>query len=165
MKFSTSQIKSSSIISVCGIFAILITFSGCSSSSKYKYRNSSPSKQTVIKTAKKMLGVKYRYGGTSPNQGFDCSGFVQYSHRSAGIYLPRTTGLQYKATKSISRRYLKAGDLVFFKTSPSRAVSHVGIYLGDNKFIHAPSSGKHVKISSMKEKYWRKRFTGAGRVL
>lgn len=165
MNFTYKQIKISSVLSVCGICAVLLAFSGCSSSSKYKYRNTSASKQTVIKTAKQMLGVKYRYGGTSPNRGFDCSGLVQYSHKSAGIHLPRTTGLQYKATKSISRRYLQAGDLVFFKTSPSRAVSHVGIYLGDNKFIHAPSSGKRVKISSMKEKYWRKRFTGAGRVL
>ena len=112
-----------------------------------------------------MLGVKYRYGGTSPGRGFDCSGLVQYSHKAAGIKLPRTTGQQFKAAKRISRRYLKAGDLVFFKTAISRAVSHVGIYLGNNKFIHAPSSGKRVKISSMKEKYWRKRFTGAGRVL
>lgn len=76
-----------------------------------------------------MLGVKYRYGGTSPSRGFDCSGLVQYSHRAAGINLPRTTGQQYASAKRISRKYLRAGDLVFFKTSPSRSVSHVGIYL------------------------------------
>lgn len=118
-----------------------------------------------MKTAKNMLGVKYRYGGASPRRGFDCSGLVQYSHRSAGINLPRTTALQFKAVKRIQRKYLKAGDLVFFKTTPARSVSHVGIYLGENKFIHAPSSGKRVKINSIKEKYWRKRFSGAGRVL
>lgn len=150
------------------LMALLTGFlllSACGSNPRYHHAKSSASAQTVVKTARKMLGVKYRYGGTSPSRGFDCSGLVQYSHRAAGINLPRTTKLQYRAAKPISRKYLKAGDLVFFKTSVSRAISHVGIYLGNNKFIHAPSSGKRVKINSMKEKYWRKRFSGAGRVL
>lgn len=144
-------------------FSLLV--SGCSSNLKYRSNKSDSSRYAVIKVAKKMLGVKYRYGGTSPRQGFDCSGLVQYSFKSAGIYLPRTTRQLYKTTRPVSSRHLKAGDLVFYKTSVSRAVSHVGIYLGNNKFIHAPSSGKRVKISSMQEKYWRKRFSGAGRVL
>lgn len=147
------------------IVAIFLSVSGCSISSKYKSGKSAASKQAVIKTAKNMLGVKYRFGGTSPNRGFDCSGLVQYSHKAAGINLPRTTSQQFRESKRVSARHLKAGDLVFFKTVVSRAVSHVGIYLGNNRFIHAPSSGKRVKISSMKEKYWRKRFTGAGRFL
>jgi len=148
---------------------LFLTFSlfisGCGSSPKYSSNKSTSSKHAVIKMAKKMLGVKYRYGGTSPGQGFDCSGLVQYSYKAAGINVPRTTRQQYKAVQPVAKRYLKAGDLVFYKTSVSRVVSHVGIYLGNNKFIHAPSSGKRVKISSMLEKYWRKRFTGAGRVL
>lgn len=154
--------KQTKIISIMSIMALALNLSACGSSPKYK---GNASNQVVIKAAKKMLGVKYRYGGTSPKRGFDCSGLVQYSHKAAGIKLPRTTGQQYKASRWISRKYLQAGDLVFFKTTLSRAVSHVGIYLGNNKFIHAPSSGKRVKISSMKERYWRKRFTGAGRVL
>ena len=162
MQIKIRQVKNSSILA---IMTLSLMLSACGSSPKYKSGTTAANTQTVIKTAKKMLGVKYRYGGTSPSRGFDCSGLVQYSHRAAGIHLPRTTGLQYKAAKRISRRYLKAGDLVFFKTSVSRSVSHVGIYLGNNKFIHAPSSGKRVKISSMKEKYWRSRYTGAGRVL
>ncbi len=162
MKIIFRQIKMTRILS---ILAVTLALSACGSSPKYKSSRTSASKQTVIKTARKMLGVKYRYGGTSPSRGFDCSGLVQYSHKVAGINLPRTTSQLYKAAKRISRKYLKAGDLVFFKTSISRAVSHVGIYLGNNKFIHAPSSGKRVKISSMKEKYWRKRYTGAGRIL
>lgn len=162
MQIKTRQIKYSAIFAIMALSLIL---SACGSNPKYKSSRSAANTQTVIKTAKKMLGVKYRYGGTSPGRGFDCSGLVQYSHKAAGIHLPRTTGLQYKAAKRISRRYIKAGDLVFFKTSVSRSVSHVGIYLGNNKFIHAPSSGKRVKISSMTAKYWRKRFTGAGRVL
>lgn len=162
MKRIFRKIKISSILAII-TFALVL--SGCGSSPKYKRGKTTASNQVVIKTAKKMLGVRYRYGGTSPSRGFDCSGLVQYSHKAAGINLPRTTGQLFKAAKRISRRYLKAGDLVFFKTSLSRLVSHVGIYLGNNKFIHAPSSGKRVKINSMKEKYWRKRFTGAGRIL
>lgn len=155
--------KKIAIILVFAAFSFIV--SSCGSNPKYSRNKASASKLTVVKTARKMLGVKYRYGGTNPSRGFDCSGLVQYSHKAAGVYLPRTTGQQYRATRPIQRRYLKPGDLVFFKTAISRAVSHVGIYLGNNKFIHAPSSGKRVKISSMKEKYWRKRFTGAGRVL
>lgn len=155
--------KKGAIILVFAAFSFML--SGCGSSPKYNQNKVSASKLTVVKTAKKMLGVKYRYGGTHPRRGFDCSGLVQYSHKAAGVHLPRTTGQQYRASRPIQRRYLKPGDLVFFKTAVSRAVSHVGIYLGNSKFIHAPSSGKRVKINSMKERYWRKRFTGAGRVL
>ena len=162
MKHSLKYLRITSTLTVMAFSLIL---AGCGSSPKYRSHNAAAAKQTVIKTAKKMLGVKYRYGGSSPGRGFDCSGLVQYSHRLAGVTIPRTARQQYKAAKHVSRRYLREGDLVFFKTSASRAVSHVGIYLGNNKFIHAPSSGKHVRISSMKEKYWRKRFTGAGRLL
>lgn len=154
-----SKIKLFSVLAIVGYSLLL---SGCSSSPKHK---GSSSKQAIVKTAKNLLGVKYHYGGSSPKRGFDCSGFVQYSHKAAGIKLPRTTGQQFKATRWIAKKYLEAGDLVFFKTSLSSAVSHVGIYLGKNKFIHAPSSGKRVKINSMKERYWRKRFTSARRVL
>jgi len=150
---------------IFSIIAISFAISGCGSSPKYQNNKPSSNKLSVIKTAKKMLGVKYRYGGSSPHKGFDCSGLVQYSHKLSGINLPRTTGQQYKVSRPISRRYLKAGDLVFFKIAISRVVSHVGIYLGNNKFIHAPSSGKRVKISSLKEKYWKKHYMGAGRIL
>lgn len=147
------------------IIVFSLALSGCGSNPKYYRSANKPNTQIIIKTAKKMLGVKYRYGGTSPRKGFDCSGLVQYSHKAAGVNIPRTTSQQFKAAKRVARKYLKAGDLVFFKTIPSRPVSHVGIYLGNNKFIHAPSSGKHVKINSIKEKYWRKRYSGGGRIL
>ena len=157
-------LKNNRIPSLVTVVAFSLVLSACGSSPKYISSKNSSSKQTIIKTAKKMLGVKYRYGGSSPKRGFDCSGLVQYTHKAAGIKLPRTTGGQYKAVKTFMRKYLKAGDLVFFKTAISLAISHVGIYLGNNKFIHAPSSGKRVKISSMKAKYWRKRFISAGRI-
>lgn len=145
------------------LISLSVAISACGSSPKYA--SSNQDKKAVITTAKKMLGVRYRYGGTSPAKGFDCSGLVQYSHKAGGIHLPRTTSQQYKASKPIAKKFLAPGDLVFFKTAVSRAISHVGIYLGNNLFIHAPSSGKKVKINSMKEKYWRKRFISAGRIL
>lgn len=151
------------------LLTIFIVFSfglsACGSKPYIPQSQVNPSKIKVLNTAKDMLGVKYRYGGSHPSRGFDCSGLVQYTHKAAGIHLPRTTSAQYRASRPIQKRYLKPGDLVFFKTAVSRAISHVGIYLGNNKFIHAPSSGKQVKINSMTEKYWRNRFTAAGRVL
>jgi len=113
MKPISKHIKISNILA---IMAFSLVLSGCGSS-PYRSSKAAESKQEIIQTAQNLLGVKYRYGGTSPSQGFDCSGFVQYSHRLAGIYIPRTTGQQYKAAKRISRRYLKQGDLVFFKTA------------------------------------------------
>ncbi|MDH5601634.1 MAG: C40 family peptidase [Gammaproteobacteria bacterium] len=158
-------VKNKKVASILVFVAFSFIISACGSKPRYSHNKISNDQLTVISTAKKMLGVKYRYGGTNPSRGFDCSGLVQYSHKAAGVHLPRTTGQQYRAATPISKRNLKPGDLVFFKIAVSRAVSHVGIYLGNSQFIHAPSSGKRVKISSMKEKYWRKRFTGAGRVL
>ena len=158
--------KSNPIPVLMLIIALSVLNYGCSST-KYSHNKSTIQKEkyTIIKTAKKMLGVRYRYGGTSPRTGFDCSGLVQYTFQAAGIHLPRTTSRQYHASRPVQKKYLKAGDLVFFKTAISRMVSHVGIYLGKNKFIHAPSSGSKVTISSLKEKYWRNHYTGAGRIL
>ena len=152
------------------LLALSVLNVGCSST-QYRHNTSQNTtsvqqeKYTIIKTAKKMLGVKYHYGGTSPGTGFDCSGLVQYTYQAAGIHLPRTTGRQYHVTRPVQKNHLKAGDLVFFRTAISRVVSHVGIYLGKNRFIHAPSSGKKVTISSLKEKYWSNHYTGAGRIL
>lgn len=118
----------------------------------------------VVEIARSMLGVPYRYGGESPQQGFDCSGLVQYTYRRAGIKLPRTTGQQYRHVQAIPSRYLRPGDLVFFSSKYNRFVSHVGIYLGDKRFIHAPSSGKTVSVASLEDPYWRRHFASAGRL-
>ncbi len=141
----------------------LSLLSGCGG--RGHHRHHEEARQTVIETAKNLLGTPYKYGGNSPRRGFDCSGLVQYSHKVAGIQLPRTTRQLYRATKPVRRRFLQPGDLVFFRINPGRTVSHVGIYLGNGKFIHAPSSGKRVKISSLKERYWTRHYLAAGRVL
>ena len=118
----------------------------------------------LIGSAMGLLGVAYRYGGTSANTGFDCSGFVRNVYADAlGLVLPRVARDQANATKKIEKKELRPGDLVFFNTM-RRTFSHVGIYLGEGKFIHSPRSGAKVRIESMNTKYWSARFNGARRV-
>lgn len=118
----------------------------------------------IVETARSMIGVPYEYGGESPDQGFDCSGLVQYAYRRAGYKLPRTTGQQYRHVQPIPSRFLRPGDLVFFSNKYDRFVSHVGIYVGNYRFIHAPSSGKTVSVASLRDPYWRRHFASAGRL-
>jgi cell wall-associated NlpC family hydrolase len=118
----------------------------------------------LVMQAMGLLGVPYKSGGTSEEKGFDCSGFVRYMYeKSVGLVLPRRAEEQAKVTEEISRSELKPGDLVFFNTL-KRTFSHVGIYVGDGKFIHAPRPGKAVRVDDMREAYWQQRFNGARRV-
>jgi len=111
--------------------------------------------QMIIDEAKKYIGVPYLWGGTTP-AGFDCSGYVQYVYAKVGISIPRTTSTQFSGMKSISTP--APGDLVFYNTSGS-GVSHVGIFLGNNQFIHAGSTG--ITISDMTSTYWKPKYLGA----
>lgn len=118
----------------------------------------------VINTAMSMIGVPYRFGGSSADSGFDCSGFVRSIYQeTVGHLLPRKALDQAQATEKIDKKELRPGDLVFFNTM-RRAFSHVGIYVGNGEFIHAPSRGKSVRVESMDSSYWAKRFNGARRV-
>jgi cell wall-associated NlpC family hydrolase len=118
----------------------------------------------MVEQAMGLLGVPYRRGGNSENTGFDCSGFVRHLYeKSVGQILPRRAVDQARATEVIDREELKPGDLVFFNTM-RRAFSHVGVYVGDGKFIHAPRAGKAVNVEDMRSAYWQKRFNGARRV-
>ncbi len=118
----------------------------------------------AINLAKKQIHKKYRWGGSSPQTGFDCSGLMQYAYKSAKINLPRTAAEQYKATKRVPIAKMKIGDLIFFHTRRTRArVNHVGLYLGSGKFIHAPRKGKRVSIANL-SRYWLRKAIGAGRV-
>ena len=119
----------------------------------------------LVMTAMNFLGVPYRLGGNSEQQGFDCSGFTRHIfENSIGLVLPRRADEQATTAGllSINRAELKPGDLVFFNTM-KRTFSHVGIYVGDDKFIHAPRTGGAVRIEDMRESYWAHRFTGARR--
>ena len=111
------------------------------------------------------LDVKYRYGGNDPETGWDCSGYVSHVFKNAiGVALPRTSAAMSDRGKPVGRTELRPGDLVFFNTL-KRAYSHVGIYLGDNRFIHAPSRGKSVQISDINSAYWAQRFDGGRRLV
>ena len=112
-----------------------------------------------------LVGIRYRYGGNSPEQGLDCSGLVRYVFREAGgTDLPRTSNEMSRRGQPVDKQDLQPGDLVFFNTL-NRAFSHVGIYLGNNEFVHAPSAGRKVRVENMDMSYWRTRFNGARRVL
>lgn len=115
----------------------------------------------VLDMARRYLGVRYRLGGHTP-RGFDCSGLVYYVFGQSGITVPRTATAQYKSGRPVGRDRLKPGDLVFFSRRLARpSIQHVGIYAGDNRFIHAPSFGLRVSFASMKDRYWRLRYLGA----
>jgi cell wall-associated NlpC family hydrolase len=120
--------------------------------------------QDAIDSALDLLGIRYRRGGSSPEAGFDCSGFVSHVFREGlGLVLPRSSKEMSKSGEVVNRDELKPGDLVFFNTMRS-AFSHVGIYLGDNQFVHAPRAGGRVRIEDLRDNYWVKRFNGARRV-
>ena len=115
----------------------------------------------IVKSAQKYIGVPYRWGGESPRTGFDCSGLTMVVYRLNGLELPRSSRQQWQAGKAVERSRLLKGDLVFFATSGGRRVSHVGIYAGDNKFLHAPGKGRKIKVSSLTSKYYKTRYLGA----
>jgi murein DD-endopeptidase len=117
--------------------------------------------EALAQLAVKLLGAPYRFGGATP-AGFDCSGLVFYAHRELGLTVPRTSRDQARVAEEISQRKLERGDLVFFRIG-KRHVDHVGIYIGDRLFIHAPRSGRPVTLQSLDDEYYEKHFSGAGR--
>jgi len=120
--------------------------------------------ETLINNAMQLIGVRYRWGGNTPQSGLDCSGFVRYVFNDTfGFLLPRKSAQMSKVGLEIGKEELRPGDLVFFNTM-RHAFSHVGIYVGDNKFIHAPSRGKSIRVDHMTKVYWEKRYNGARRV-
>jgi len=128
------------------------------------YGNPIKSKSTpaLLNVALQQQGIAYRYGGSHPTTGFDCSGFIQFSHHQAGKRIPRTTRAQYQASQPIPLSQIRPGDLLFYETE-GRRPGHVALYLGGGEMIHAPSSGKHVLISRLNNPYWRIRLLSAGR--
>jgi cell wall-associated NlpC family hydrolase len=120
--------------------------------------------QSLVIEALGLIGVTYRWGGNSPETGLDCSGFIRYVFQQAlNIALPHNAFAISRLGEDVDRDALKPGDLVFFNTL-GRKFSHVGIYLGDDRFIHSPSRGSKIQVVSMKEAYWQKHYNGAKRV-
>lgn len=123
----------------------------------------SSARLAITDLAAQMVGVPYRYGGTAPREGFDCSGLVFYTYANNGFDVPRNSRQLFRAARKISLDDAAAADLVFFQDQQN--LSHVGIYLGDGRFVHAPSSGRTVSISSLDSPYYRRHLVGVGRLL
>jgi hypothetical protein len=117
-------------------------------------------RERVVRTALGFLGQPYRWGGPSPESGFDCSGLTMTSYRLHGLALPRTAERQFSVGRPVDSRDLKDGDLVFFATSGGGRASHVGLYVGRGRFIHAPGRGKVVRVDDLAARYYEQRFLG-----
>lgn len=115
----------------------------------------------IVGTAKKFIGVPYKWGGSSRQEGFDCSGLTMVVYQLNGLNLPRSSREQYRVGTPVKRSQLSRGDLVFFATSGGRRVSHVGIYVGDGKFIHSPRRGRKIRTERLTKRYFRNRYVGA----
>lgn len=144
------------------VAALILLLAGCATAprSTIEAPDDGATHQRAADIALSLRGSPYRYGANGPDA-FDCSGLVHYAYGRAGARVPRTTDAQFDA---INRRYLdqlEPGDLVFFRTGGIR-VSHVGIFIGDDEFVHAPKSGSDVHISRLDQNYWRSRIVGAG---
>jgi len=147
------------------IGVVLLAFSGCASA---PVTPTSTAKATAADRgdaaaalAAKMVGKPYKYGGASP-AGFDCSGLVSYSFKQAGVALPHNTTQQRAASRLVKVAELRRGDLLFFDQEGKKH-GHVGIYLGEGRFVHAPSSGKSVRNDALSNPYWKKHLTEARR--
>lgn len=132
----------------------------------YTARSSSVQPSDVLFRAIGLVGTPYRWGGNTPESGFDCSGLIGYVYRgAAGVSLPRTTTQMSQRGVEVGRSALQVGDLLFFATSGGRRVSHAGIYVGGGRFVHAPSSGGTVRLDRLDNSYWQKTYLTAKRVL
>jgi len=150
------------------VFAVVVILglSGCANALRWEnsgspYIASSSDHARAAAVARQMIGVPYKWGGSTP-RGFDCSGLVQYSYKMAGLRAPRTSKAQYSSSERLRLKDAREGDLVFFNFD--RGISHVGIYLGDGRFVHAPSRGKRVEVASLTQPPYSDHFVAAGRI-
>lgn len=163
------------ILALCLVASVAL-LTGCASKSSSLPPGATPAKQQqsvqasgkaagIIRTARLMIGAPYKWGGESPNVGFDCSGLVWFTYRQHGIHLPRISYQQFNVGRAVSRKDLRPGDLIFHKVEKSGKSLHVGIVTDRGTFVHAPSSGKRVMESSLNNTFWREHYIGARRVL
>ncbi|MBR5676146.1 MAG: C40 family peptidase [Neisseriaceae bacterium] len=161
---------------LCVVLSLVACSSSAPPAAKSSVKTSTPSNATSVRISDidhdsvsnelmlhsmSLIGTPYRFGGSNRNTGFDCSGMVQFVYRETlNVSLPRTARDMAAAGKVINKNQLKVGDLVFFNTN-GKKFSHVGLYIGENRFIHAPSSKSSIKINYLSDKYYASRFTGA----
>ncbi len=156
------------------LIMLIAALAGCSSAPQISPQASARSSVSVEKStdtlggliadrALDMIGIPYRYGGQSPDSGFDCSGLAYFAYHEAGVDIPRVSQDQFKLARKISYTDIRDGDLIFFQDQSK--LSHVGIYVGDGMFVHAPSTGKSVSIASMSAPYYQRHLIAVGRLL
>lgn len=146
------------------LLSISLLLAACSSPPARQQAVSDEQMNDLVIYAMSLADTPYRYGGNSANSGFDCSGFVGHVYRQTlGVSLPRTSRDISRVGTPISRSDLRPGDLVFYNTLRA-SFSHVGIYIGDGKFVHSPKSGNRVRVEQMQMRYWQERFDGARRI-
>lgn len=152
-------------LGLLSLMTIVIVMTGCSTKilPAADLAGGTDTGKRVVAVSEQMLGAPYRYGGDTP-QGFDCSGLVRYAYRKVGIEVPRSSRRLYKQSIKVPLNKLQPGDLLFFKIN-HRTISHVGIYTDNLIFIHAPSSGKNVRMARLDSDYWSTRLVGAGRFI
>ncbi len=144
--------------------SFLLLLAACSTSPTRENSASEDQMNDLVMYAMSLADTPYRYGGSSADGGFDCSGFVGHVYRhSLGLSLPRTSNEISRVGRAISRAELRPGDLVFYNTRHA-SFSHVGIFVGDGKFVHSPKSGESVRVEQMDTRYWQTRYDGARRV-
>ena len=143
-----------------GILTIALLAAGCAGTPS---REPGDLRSSIAQLAISMVGVPYRYGGADPRDGFDCSGLVYYAFASNGHAVPRTSQAQFAATRKIPLAEAAEGDLLFFRDQEN--LSHVGIFLGDGRFVHAPSSGDAVRVARIDAPYYQRHLVAVGRLL
>ncbi len=177
---SIESLPSGAVKITCVVLGVLIIAAGCASPQPKREVTSKPDVVThkkagrrstaassatgnqLVSLAENVVGSPYKYGGSSP-KGFDCSGLVYYTHNKLGIKVPRTTRQQARHANKLSMSDIRPGDILFFRIY-GNGISHVGIYTGNNQFIHAPQSGKYVSYASITDPFWRERLVKAGRL-
>ena len=142
------------------IDAFFIVFPEDYSAARIKKTGKGDLRSELVKTARRFIGIPYRWGGTTAKNGFDCSGLTMVSYRLNGLNLPRVSRSQYKAGRWVAKSKLRPGDLVFFATKGGKRVTHVGMYAGNGEFIHAPRTGKNVRIEKLSNKFFAKTYVG-----
>ena len=151
-------------LSLSAVVWFALLFQGCASRENQVEVSDTPDMRSdVVMAAMAQIGVPYRYGGTSPKSGFDCSGLVKYAHLAAGVQVPRRAVSQHQSALSVNSSRLRPGVLVFFEIKPKQY--HVGLMIDADRFVHAPRTGKTVRITPLDSPYWTDRLTGSGTFL
>ncbi|BCU06683.1 C40 family peptidase [Allochromatium tepidum] len=158
MKIRATRAHVSRLTFVLVSLLVLTLLAGCASRGRDDGRRAD-----LVGKGLAQIGTPYTYGGSTPSEGFDCSGLTYYTHHQAGLAIPRTAAAQYRAARPVARSRLRAGDMVFFKTGPN--AYHVGLMIDDKRFVHASASRSRVRIDHLDTPYWNRHYIGAGTYL